>query len=150
MKIEEIKQIATSFGDLVTEIKNGNLTIDDLKNQLLGLKTQLVQASEVMPRIYNGEDLTGLGISDELRNEIFEQMQTEMKKFDYKESKKGVITILEIVKQFDDEIGESVILPFMMDLFEITRPFLKETHAESEKAIRKGIKKFEKLNGITV
>ena len=148
MNIEKLNIMVTAFELMAGEIKADRMSINDLKESLTEMKLQIGIALEMFVKISNDEEIEGISQLQVIA--LKAQIEDETMKFDMKEHKKTIVALLQVIKATDEDIGENILLPFFLDILKEISITVENIHADSAKAIRKGIKKFNKLNNTTV
>jgi len=142
MKVEDLIQAAKAYEEIAEGIKSGNIEIQDFREQLDLTVPAMKEAIVMARKLLNDEDIEG--ISEIQKIAIKAQLQQEMIEFNYKEHKRNVVTLLEMVEALDKDIKNDLFLPYIENLLNIVLPLLDETHSDAAKAVRKGLKKFNK------
>jgi hypothetical protein len=148
MKVEQLMEMAKEYEKIVIFVKNGELSIYELKEAIGLAMEQIDIVIDLTSKILNGEEVEE--ISAIQRVAIMAQIEEEKINFDYKEQKRTIVTLLNMVSKMDEEINEEIFMSFIMQMFDSMLPMLDANHKDSAKAIRKGIKKFKKLSKETV
>ena len=143
MRAEQLMEMATEYEKVVKQVKGGELTVAELKEALDYALEQVEQVIDLTTKVLNGEEVEGIGSIQ--RVAIMAQIEEEKINFDYKEQKRVVTTILQMVQKMDEEIGEDIFNSFIINMFNLTIPMLEIVQPDAAKAIRKGIKKHKKL-----
>jgi hypothetical protein len=144
MNTEQLTQMVEGFNEMAKAINTGDLKVEDLKEIMNDLDKQIDVGMEMIVKIMNNEEVEGLNNIQKIA--IKTQIENEVLNFDAKKQKLAIVTLLQVSQATDKEIGEDVILPFMSGLLDKMLPTIESLHKDSGKAIRKGIKKFNKLN----
>ena len=142
MRAEDLMEMAKGFDQIVTIIKSGEVTVQeyrDILNESLGEITDMLNMARALVK---GESVEGMG--EIQRKAILAQMGKENKKFDYKEHKALIVKLLNMVEDLDNQIGEELFIPFIVDILKESESIVAEVNEDAAKALRKGLKKFYK------
>ena len=142
MRVEDLIQSAKAYEEVAERIKSGEVKVQELREQLDLTIPAIEKAIVIIRKLLNGEDIEG--ISEVQKTVIKSQIEQEIIDFDYKVHKKNTITLLEMVEAIDKDIKDELFLPYIEKVLNIVVPLLDEIHSDGAKAVRKGIKKFNK------
>jgi len=143
MKAQDLMEMAKGFEGIVESIKSGDATIEDFREAIDEMGEKISEQIKVTVDILKKENPTGQ--DKVMKLALLAQIEEESKDYDYKEHKKLVLTVLEMVKELDTEVQADLFLPFMIKIFDDVNELLEASNPEMAKAVRKGLKKFRKL-----
>jgi len=144
MKAQDLMEMAKGFENIVESIKSGEATIEDFREAIDEMSEKISEQIKITVDILKKENPTGQ--DKVIKLALLAQIEEESKNYDYKEHKKLVITVLEMVKELDAEVQTDLFLPFMVKTFDDVNELLEASNPEMAKAVRKGLKKFRKLH----
>ena len=142
MKAEQLRETIEEFNNIVNTIKNGEVSIEEMRKGLETSKEEVSKAVKKLENILLGNEVEGI---DSLQKySIIEQVREELENYSKKEHKKEIKTLLEMVELMDKEIDEELFLPFIIDILGIIGKSTRSVDKDIEKTTRKTIKKFLK------
>jgi len=141
MKTEELTEMADGFKELVTAVKSGEITVENLSEMIKESGDQVLHGLKEAERVLTTE-VTGVDSITKIK--LLESFKKESENFDYKEAKETVMIVLEVTHALDVELEAEIFLPFMLSIFEASKEIIKIANPDGRKAVKKAVKKFKK------
>jgi hypothetical protein len=139
---EQIMALAENFKELSENIKNDEVSMDDLKSA----------REDILKDVYLGLDLLDDVLND-VDNELFdsfqriaimESIEAEKEKYNEDEHKRTIKTVFKMVRKLDEEVGEEFFVPLMVDIMGRAAQTISKVDERASKIMFKQVKKYRK------
>jgi hypothetical protein len=142
MKTKELLAMNTEFEAITEGIKNGEVTVEEMKEALDITLEEIVKAFDLIEKVLNGEQIEEL--TKEAQDAMLEQINVESAAYDKKEHQRDMALLLAMVDELDTNIGEPLFMPYITKILKLSSKKLKVINEDIAKTTKKALKKFKK------
>ena len=135
----DYKVVADSFKELIPMIKSGEVTIEQVKEQMSLVQEEYKNIAKTIADIYNNvpndsvDEITKLSIKRNLEKTIDE--------YDRATHEKDLKYVIDIMKTADKSINEDIFYPFIVNTLESFQNVLSTVHKESYEVVNNFLEK---------
>jgi len=137
---KQILQMAEGLQDIVTAIKDGEVTVQEMKDALPGMADEATKSFDMILDVVNEVPNDDLDLVT--RTSIKLAIQKSLDDYDAAEHAKAAEMAMEIAKSADADIGEPLIVPMLSDLMVNMIPMLKVILPDSVEVVRETVNKY--------
>lgn len=129
MNTDKLKNMAEDFKELISSIKTGESNIEGLKKGLELGREDAKESIKILLSIVRGEEVLYLSDTDKTLIKI--SIEEEYKNYNKEKHISDLENLFELFKAMDRDLGEPIIIPFVVETIKDSLELVKEINKEA-------------------